>query len=438
MNNFKISFVDQISKEIEEKMRKGFVEYESSHGIDVNYKPFSLILKDEKNEAVGVLNAFTAFAEIYIDDIWVDKSYRGKGYGKKLLTELENHFKGKGFNNMNLVTSSFQAPEFYKKCGFNAEFVRENIKNPKLTKTFFVKYFDDEVQTQGLLKVPKKSDSHQEKSVSHFSLELLNPILQALNKEINIAAVLCYGSYAEGTQDEKSDIDLLAICDESIPAANVRKKIYEKNHCEQIKLQKLHENWETTWTPINDEFVFKGKKIEIGYNLSTWVKDVVNKIVSEGKTSLENFEFRPYTFLGLLENSVCLFEKENFVTLIRKQIRPFPSKLKAKIINENLSVFNESVDDLEDFSQRDIGLLAFQFMLFRGIDAAIQIIFAINEVYYPASKREEIHLMRLSKLPQGIHELIYDLLPVFFNRKQEIIARLKDIKTFIEIERKQL
>lgn len=151
-NKFAIELVEKIPNDVEEKMRKGFVEYESSHGIDVNYKPFSLILRDKKNEVVGVLNAFTAFSEIYIDDIWVDKSCRGKGYGKKLISELENHFKGKGFNNMNLVTSAFQAPEFYKKCGFSVEFVRENIKNPKLTKTFFVKYFDDEVQTQGLLK----------------------------------------------------------------------------------------------------------------------------------------------------------------------------------------------------------------------------------------------------------------------------------------------
>lgn len=156
MKNCKIEFVEKIPNDIEEKMRNGFVEYESSHAIDVNYKPFSLVLKDEKNEVIGVLNAFTAFAEIYIDDIWVDKSQRGKGYGKELLFALEQHFKGKGFNNMNLVTSAFQAPGFYEKCGFTVEFVRKNIKNPKLTKTFFVKYFDDEVQTQGLLKEQEK------------------------------------------------------------------------------------------------------------------------------------------------------------------------------------------------------------------------------------------------------------------------------------------
>lgn len=150
--NYSIAFVDKISDLEEDKMSKDLVAYESSQGIDVNYKKFSIVLKDDKGTVLGVLNAFTAFAEIYIDDIWVDRPYRGKGFGKKLLQELENHFHGKGFNNINLVTSAFQAPGFYEKCGFQAEFVRENKKNPKLTKTFFVKFFNDEVQTQGILK----------------------------------------------------------------------------------------------------------------------------------------------------------------------------------------------------------------------------------------------------------------------------------------------
>ena len=69
--------------------------------IDVNYKRFSVILY-EQDIACGVINAYTAFAEIYIDDIWVDSDYRGQGYGKKLLLALEDHFKGQGFNNINL------------------------------------------------------------------------------------------------------------------------------------------------------------------------------------------------------------------------------------------------------------------------------------------------------------------------------------------------
>ena len=82
--------------------------------------------------------------------MWIDYNYRRKGYGRKLLEDLEERFEGKGFNNINLVTNQFNAPAFYKKGGFKIEFIRKNIKNPKLTKFFFVKYFKNEHQTQGL------------------------------------------------------------------------------------------------------------------------------------------------------------------------------------------------------------------------------------------------------------------------------------------------
>lgn len=151
MKDCKIEFVDHLPADVEEKMREDLVEYESNHGIDVNYKTFAIILTDESGDAVGVVNAFTAFSEVYVDDMWVHSSYRGKGYGRKLLQALEDHFEGKGFNNINLVTNAFNAPEFYKKCGFTEEFVRINKVNPKLTKTFFIKHFKNEIQTQGIL-----------------------------------------------------------------------------------------------------------------------------------------------------------------------------------------------------------------------------------------------------------------------------------------------
>lgn len=144
-------FVDQLDEATTKKMQEGFVIYEKSHGVDVNYKPFAIVLKSAQNEVIGVLNAYTAFAEIYIDDMWVDQAYRGKGYGRKLIEKLEEHFKDKGYNNINLMTSAFQVPDFYKKCGFELEFIRENKINPKFTKFFFVKFFDNQVQTQGLI-----------------------------------------------------------------------------------------------------------------------------------------------------------------------------------------------------------------------------------------------------------------------------------------------
>lgn len=141
MKKLQIKLTETLSEDIEKRMEQGFLEYEREHGIEINYKRFYFLLLDERELALGVLNAFTVYAEIYVDDLWIDKSIRGQGYGRLLLTTLETHFRGKGYNNINLVTNAFQAPAFYKKCGYEVEFIRENKTNPKLTKTFFIKYF---------------------------------------------------------------------------------------------------------------------------------------------------------------------------------------------------------------------------------------------------------------------------------------------------------
>ncbi|MCX7091174.1 MAG: GNAT family N-acetyltransferase [Legionellales bacterium] len=38
---------------------------------------------------------YTAFSEIYINDIWIDQYARGKGYGRKLLQDLKITFNAK-------------------------------------------------------------------------------------------------------------------------------------------------------------------------------------------------------------------------------------------------------------------------------------------------------------------------------------------------------
>lgn len=143
MSNCKISLVKQISEATEAKMSQGIQEYARSNGVNIDWKPFALELFNEKNETIGVLEAFSSYSSIYINELWVDKAYRGKGYGTQLIVELERLYKNKGFNNINTVSCAFQAPDFYRKCGFTAEFVRENIQNPKLSMTFFVKFFEN-------------------------------------------------------------------------------------------------------------------------------------------------------------------------------------------------------------------------------------------------------------------------------------------------------
>jgi uridine kinase/GNAT superfamily N-acetyltransferase len=184
-----LEFVDKISGVDESRMQKDLVAYEAEHGIDVNYKTFSLVCKNSKGIILGILSAYTAFSEIYVDDIWVDSVYRRQGIGQKMLEALENHFKGKGYNNINLVTSAFQAPEFYLKCGFTSEFVRKNKVNPKLSKTFFVKFFEDQQQTQGLKKTSEKKSKPLIIGFSGITGSGKTTLVKALSKKLEATAI---------------------------------------------------------------------------------------------------------------------------------------------------------------------------------------------------------------------------------------------------------
>jgi ribosomal protein S18 acetylase RimI-like enzyme len=146
-----IEWTHRVPLEVEKSMEQDWAKYDQAHGITLNYTPIALLLRHENGEIIGVLKAFTVFAEIYIDELWVHSSHRHKGLGRLLLQTLEARFTGKGFNNINLCTSAFQAPEFYKKCGFVVEFIRENVHHPKLTKYYLAKYFTETPQHQGTL-----------------------------------------------------------------------------------------------------------------------------------------------------------------------------------------------------------------------------------------------------------------------------------------------
>jgi ribosomal protein S18 acetylase RimI-like enzyme len=142
MNNGKmiISIHDALTDADQSLVSAGHTTYEQVHGIDIKFRRFALLLHDDHGTLCGALQAYTAYAEIYVDDLWVEAAVRRRGYGRQLLTRLEHEFVGTGYHNINLVTNAFQAPDFYVKCGYSIEFVRINTHNPLLTKTFFVKY----------------------------------------------------------------------------------------------------------------------------------------------------------------------------------------------------------------------------------------------------------------------------------------------------------
>jgi len=135
-----IAYVESIDEELGKIIGVEFNKFADQNGINCNYVPFTFVAK-ENSEITGIITGHSYYNEVHITDLIVYEQHRNKHIGSKLIETVESHHKQGNFENITVSTYHFQAPDFYKKCGFQIEFIRENKENPKLSKYFFIKYF---------------------------------------------------------------------------------------------------------------------------------------------------------------------------------------------------------------------------------------------------------------------------------------------------------
>lgn len=78
---------------------------------------------EDNDQLVGVLTSDVLWDWIYVDELWVDKDYRGRGIGKQLMDKAEKYAISHEMTGLWLWTQDWQAPKFYEQLGFK-EFTR--------------------------------------------------------------------------------------------------------------------------------------------------------------------------------------------------------------------------------------------------------------------------------------------------------------------------
>lgn len=128
---------DEVDDRLGEFINKEFSAYGEQNGVVLNYDEFCFAAEEDGN-ILGVITGRAYYNEVHIGDLIVASSLRKGGIGSKLVRAVEDNYRGKGYDKITLTTFGFQAPEFYKKLGYEIEFVRED-KEPKLSKYFLAK-----------------------------------------------------------------------------------------------------------------------------------------------------------------------------------------------------------------------------------------------------------------------------------------------------------
>jgi ribosomal protein S18 acetylase RimI-like enzyme len=122
-----------IPKEYEEILYHGISEEAfQAKGLSP-IRPFSIFIKDQKEQVLGGASGTLFYGSLYVDSLWIDKTLRHQGWGKKLMYEAEQIGRAHGALFVTLNTMDWEALPFYQKLGYSIEFTREGYeKNSKM------------------------------------------------------------------------------------------------------------------------------------------------------------------------------------------------------------------------------------------------------------------------------------------------------------------
>jgi len=241
----------------------------------------------------------------------------------------------------------------------------------------------------------------------------LDAIVSALKNVKGIVAIVLGGSHAAGFANEKSDLDI---------------GLYysEKSPFDIEKVRSIAGSFSIAGMPLVTDFYEWGPwvnggswmmtavgKVDLLYRnidqVQQTITDAVNGIWQHNFDQQPPFGFRSIIYLG--ETQVCkpLFDPQNILQRFKKQIIPYPIKLRQVVISDSLWLAEFTLMQCVSFasigdSYNTVGCFT------RIVNYLVHALFAINESYPLGDKRAVQIIRTFDRVPVKIEERLNRIL----------------------------
>ena len=112
-----MKLIDLTDAQVEE-IEAALDDYDDGHMPQRPEGSISIGIEEEGRIGAGADGCMTAFHILYVSTVFVEESYRRKGYGRRLMQEVERRAKEMGADTIRLDTFSWQGKEFYEAIGY--------------------------------------------------------------------------------------------------------------------------------------------------------------------------------------------------------------------------------------------------------------------------------------------------------------------------------
>ena len=109
------------------RVEEGLNAYNDQYAPGFNFRRLAVFLRDQEGALAGGLVSGSYWGWLYISDLWIRETHRGRGWGTRLLRAAEQAALARGCRHVHLDTMSFQALPFYLKQGYTVFGALENM-----------------------------------------------------------------------------------------------------------------------------------------------------------------------------------------------------------------------------------------------------------------------------------------------------------------------